>query len=391
MVFEPCKTGDLSLLRSILASSIAPAAQLERRDSSGKTPLMRAIKYVVNGRNRPWSTQMHASVFLGCTSTRFHRTGMVMWTSSHSYFSKERTCKRCAQSSSERACTWRQLGAICWSPNSCCSMEPQYSCSNQITRGAFHFRSSAHETAPILNSSSRCVRVHPSSFCMLTMHNDLQDTANALSNAKQVAAEQHTAAHHTKDNAVQGTFNMWSQQALGLDPIREERTSSEASSGRRSLQTINFAQPSGGLDAADLFWFASDRRRSTSFEPMYFDPSTADCGIDDAAAPLHRRRSFDARLAQKPQRRASFDADRMQHKHQERTGDPVALAAAAAVSHAVQARASFESARASFDLQGGQGGQRRRTSMDATAYTGRRSCSHEVRQEPYVRRDWCIE
>lgn len=45
MVFSPCKTGDLSLLRSILESSISPAKQLERRDASGKTPLMRAIKY----------------------------------------------------------------------------------------------------------------------------------------------------------------------------------------------------------------------------------------------------------------------------------------------------------------------------------------------------------
>lgn len=188
---------------------------------------------------------------------------------------------------------------------------------------------------------------------------------------------------------------MWSQQALCLDPIREERTSSEASSGRRSLHTLHVIQPSCDAPSNSLFWTASDRRRSTSFEPLYFDPSSLHYGIDDAAAPLHQRRSLDARLAEKPQRRASFDVDR----HVIGTeGRDTAAWAAAAVNRAVQARASFESTRTSFDLQSAPGvpvgvGDQRRASVDATAFRGRRSCSDDVRMEqqtPYVRRDWYI-
>lgn len=169
---------------------------------------------------------------------------------------------------------------------------------------------------------------------------------------------------------------MWSQQALGLDPIREERTSSEASSGRRSLH-VTLQSPID--DTNDLFWLADGRRRSIGFQPVYFDPAAAN-DVRDGAAPLHQRRSLDVHLAEKPQRRASFDVDRrlscdVQHKGGIR--DPAA-AAAAAVSQAVQARVSFESARASFDMPPARG---------VDGYTGRRSCSDAARA-PYVRRDW---
>lgn len=47
MAFSPCKSGDVSLLRAILDSSLTPSKLLEQRDSVGKTPLLRAVKYVV--------------------------------------------------------------------------------------------------------------------------------------------------------------------------------------------------------------------------------------------------------------------------------------------------------------------------------------------------------
>ncbi len=49
MVLTPCKTGDLSLLRAIIDKHPSPSEALEQRDSVGKTPLMRAIKYAEIG------------------------------------------------------------------------------------------------------------------------------------------------------------------------------------------------------------------------------------------------------------------------------------------------------------------------------------------------------
>ncbi len=204
------------------------------------------------------------------------------------------------------------------------------------------------------------------------------------------------------NNDVQGMFNIWQAQSLGLDPIREERSSSDTncSGNRKSLQRA----PSGGgglrhsIDVPSsvmeeqhgdfitlpsitseshmLFWAANDLRGSVAYEPMYFEPP--DVGGAGSASSLEngravhmdevmeKRRNCTAD-ATKPAGRLSFDAGRrtsvdLQPDHwtascTEDGGDddnvlitdPVARAAAAAVSCAVQARASFESARASFD------------------------------------------